>query len=374
MQHLEDVTPQQHRHLQIPNTTFDHLVAINALSVTVLAYYLRHTSSYNPTLTKLVKQAGAPGQQQFSRAYNDLISAGYLGRVEYTYERPAGDTRRSGLRASYTYVSRVPITAEQFAEIVHAYTPGRFVFTPIDTGQVDEHGQPVIERRRVKVLAAEVYGHDGPQRIDRDGLLTVHDNARGGRSRAARAAQARAAERAAVPEPENPSSGATRDNAASSQVAPETRKPDSGHSETNKNTKEEHQENTKGAGASLRSLPPTESSPPSNFRSDGSEVGAAAVGVADGEAGVSASPRARDAGGTQARTREAVNPTEDPTDAMTSEQARDAITSTLRRSAGPHSGPHLAADGPNPDPGTDDRRNGEIDDHGGAESRERRRA
>lgn len=258
MQHLEDVTPHQYRHAAVPNATVDDLTSRNLLAVAVLTNFIRHADKYGMTLTKLIDQAGVQGEAAISRAYNTCVAAGYMGRVEFTYEKPAGDTGRNGRRATYSYVSRVPLTDDQFADVVRRYTPGKFVMTPIGTGAKDENGREVYELRRVRVLAAEIYCHLGAQRIDRDGLLTEHTNRRGGKSRAARERAARqaakdAGEQPTTPEPGKPGSGESSENDLKPQVPPEPGSPDSGGpgsiKKTNENTKEDQD-----APASLRSL------------------------------------------------------------------------------------------------------------------------
>lgn len=261
VQHIDDVTPHEYRHAAIPNATIDDLTGRNLLALAVLTNFIRHAESYGMTLTKLVRQAGAQGEAAISRAYNACVEAGYMGRVEFTYEKPAGDPGRSGRRATHSFVSRVPLTDDQFAAVVRSYRPGVFVMTPIGTGAYDENGKEVYELRRVRVLAAEVYCHLGAQRIDRDGLLTEHTNRRGGKSRAARE---RAAQQAVMdtgeqpevtdsPEPGNPGSGVTRENDLNPQVPPEPGSPDSGKpgsiNKTNEKTKEDQD-----TPASLRSL------------------------------------------------------------------------------------------------------------------------
>lgn len=261
MQHIDDVTPHEYRHAAIPNATVDDLTRRNMLALAVLTNFIRHSESYGLTLTKLVGMAGGQGKSAISTAYNALIEAGYMGRVEFTYEKPAGDPGRSGRRATHAYVSRVPLTEERFTEIVRSFRPGRFVLTPIATGAHDEHGNEVYELRRVRILAAEVYCHLGPHRIDRDGLLTAHDRRRGGkaveaRERAARTAERRAAEpgrSSGSPEVGNPTSGVTRENDANPQVAPEVSPPESGQPTSIKKTNEKTKEH-QGAPASLRSL------------------------------------------------------------------------------------------------------------------------
>lgn len=250
MQRLEDISPHAIQHAAIPNDTVDHLISTNPLALAVLTSFVRHSDSYGWTLTKLVKSAKVHGEKALSAAYNVCIEGGYLGRVEYTYERPAGDTGRNNRRATYAYMSRVPISQARFDKVVHDYTPGRYVMTPIATGAVDEHGHEVYELRRTKVVAAEIYCHLGAMRIDRDGMLTEHTNRRGGKSKAA---LARAAKNTASPEPALAGSGATSENDAKPQVPPEPALPESGGAgsikKKNQKTKEDQ-----GAPASLRSL------------------------------------------------------------------------------------------------------------------------
>ena len=261
VQHIDDVTPHEYRHAAIPNATVDDLTRRNMLALAVLTNFIRHSESYGLTLTKLVGMSGGQGKATISAAYNTLIEAGYMGRVEFTYEKPAGDPGRSGRRATHAYVSRVPLSEERFTEIVRSFRPGRFVLTPIATGAYDEHGNEVYELRRVRVLAAEVYCHLGPHRIDRDGLLTKHDKRRGGKGLEARERSARTAERRAQepgrssgsPEVGNPTSGVTRENDGNPQVAPEVSPPDSGQPTSIKKKNEKTKED-QDAPASLRSL------------------------------------------------------------------------------------------------------------------------
>ena len=176
MDHVEDLTPSELRFSWLPNATVDRLVPRNLLSIAVLTCFVRHTESYGMTLTKLVKAAAGRGrgisEADISRAYNVLIEERFLVRVEFTYQLPEGGRPR---RYTWHGISRVGLTEEQFKDIVRRHTPGKKVLVDLEGGEV----------RRVKVLAAEIYCHLGPMKIDREGLLVPNERARGGRRKQA---------------------------------------------------------------------------------------------------------------------------------------------------------------------------------------------
>ncbi|MEU5853532.1 hypothetical protein [Saccharopolyspora shandongensis] len=285
MDHVEDVTPHELRHAAIPNDTIDSLTSKNLLALSVLTNFVRHSAGYGQTLTKLVAQAGGQGKTLISAAYNLLIDEGYLGRVEFGYERPAGDTGRSGRRATVQYVSRVPVSQEAFEEIVRKYTPGRYVMVQIGTGEFDERGREVHELRRVKVLSAEIYCHRGALRIDRDGMLSDHDKARNKRTSSKKTVRREQPQRHPKPGPsaerppereghqgeqapespevEKSTSGATCNDAEFAQVAPEVDSPESGTSTSiNKTTPEDQEDEGAVALAGARLTPEQTPAPP----------------------------------------------------------------------------------------------------------------
>ncbi|SFE69532.1 hypothetical protein SAMN04487819_1283 [Actinopolyspora alba] len=294
MDRVEDVSPHELRHAAVPNTTVDELTSINLLSLAVLTNFLRHAAEYGQTLTKLVRDAGSQGprKSQISTAYNTLIERGYVGRVEFSYQRPAGSSTRSGQRATYQWTSRVPISHERIEEIIHRHTPGRYTLTPIDTGALDPTtGRPVYELRRVKVLSAEIYYYDGPRRIHADGLLSERIPGRGGKpkqkAQKAQKAQpssdpsrkgntgqdAEDSEESEEPSPEsqNSTSGASTDDEGSSHLTPEVDSPEAGESTSIKNgpPDRDHPPENKELPPSLAlGWPPDETPPPSEFRPD----------------------------------------------------------------------------------------------------------
>jgi hypothetical protein len=237
---LEDVSPHEMLHTALPHTTSDDLTKHNLLAVAVLERFLRHAEGYGMTLTKLIAEAGkdGPRESQISRAYNCCIERGYLGRIEYSHSRPSGESGNGGQRATYAFVSRVPLSEERLSEVVRRYTPGRYVLVAVDSGTTDERGRPVYEQRRVRVLAAEIYCAKGAFRIGADGELSEHTKRRGRPSTAPRAARPREAKPLVTPEPENPGSGVTSTNAEDHQVTPEPENPGSGVTSTNA---EDHQ-------------------------------------------------------------------------------------------------------------------------------------
>lgn len=336
MDHVEDVTPHELRHAAIPNDTVDDLTSKNLLSLAVLTNFVRHAAEYGQTLTKLVKQAGTQGEATISKAYNLLINEGYLGRVEFGYERPAGDTGRSGRRATYQFVSRVPIPQERLEEIIRAYTPGRYVLVPIGTGQLDERGQEIHELRRVKVLSAEIYCHLGAMRIDREGLLSEHTNRRGGRAKARSGkrqpadtpdAESRTDENASStpetaqpPEPGNPGSGASSDNTPFSQVPPEPGFPDSGNPGSIKKTTPEDQEDQGLPPSAALRLAPGQTPAPPGFTPEPADGEALEVVTTNSpEVGEHLNARGEHGGGGDR--------------ALTRDEARELIRKTLRRTA-----------------------------------------
>ena len=283
MDHVTDVTPHELQHAAVPNDTVDALTGKNLLSLAVLTNFIRHSESYGQTLTKLVKQAGTQGERTISAAYNVLINDGYLCRVEFGYERPAGDTGRSGRRATRQFVSRVPMTAETFEKVVQQYRPGRYVLTPISTGATDDNGREVYEMRRVKVLSAEVYCHRGALRIDREGLLSEHAKRRGGSAKKPRAGRAEStpADPADSPEPANAGSGESSTDEVFSQVAPEPAFPDSGNAGSINKKNQEHEEDEGAAALADARLAPGQTPAPPRFTPDEADGGTPEVGTTD---------------------------------------------------------------------------------------------
>lgn len=259
MDFIEDITPHQLRHAAIPNETIDYWERRDLLALGELVSFVRHSSGYGMTLTKLVNRCAGQGKTVLSKAYNALIEHRFLVRVEFTYARPAGSTDRSGQRYTKHSVSRVPISEERFAELVKAHAPGKYVLIPY--GEPDESG--AREMRRVKVLAAEVYCHLGAGRIVSETQLVPHEKRRGGKPKtSAKRAQPRPRKTApdpaveaektstdpapepkgttsstlVAPEVEKPNSGATSQNTAKPQVAPEGDLPEFGASTSIKKT------------------------------------------------------------------------------------------------------------------------------------------
>lgn len=227
MDFVEDVTPHQLRHAAIPNETVDYWERVDLLALGELTSFVRHSASYGMTLTKMTNRCAGQSKKNMSEAYNRLIEHRFLVRIEFTYARPSGSTGRSGQRYTKHAVSRVPISEEQFAELVKAHAPGKYVLIPYgDEG----------EKRRVKVLAAEMYSHHGPGRITSETQLMPHENSRGGKSKRHRQAAAdKTSETSeeppsedASPESTHVTSGATSENAEDPQVAPEVNPPESG--------------------------------------------------------------------------------------------------------------------------------------------------
>lgn len=237
---VDDITPGGHQFVWLPHTTFDELLAVDVLAVPVLMYYARHTVRWDPTLTKLIATAGGAGKERLSRAYNTLISRGYLVRIEFGISIPTGEGGRVGQRFTTVCYSRVKITADKLDELVRQWTPGKFVIIPwgpLVPGQERE-------KRRVRVVSAEVYSERGAQKItagpDGETLLAEHAGRRGARATAvlrtppewtpaaaARAAQTPVGEPVG-PEVEEPTSGVTSANSDAVQVGPEVDQPEFG--------------------------------------------------------------------------------------------------------------------------------------------------
>lgn len=219
MDFVEDITPHQLRHAAIPNETIDFWERRDLLALGELVSFVRHSSGYGMTLTKLVNRCEGQGKTVLSRSYNALIEHRFLVRVEFTYARPAGSTGRSGQRYTKHAVSRVPIPEERFAELVASHAPGKYVLIPY--GEPDASGNR--EMRRVKILAAEVYCHLGAGRIVSETRIVPHEKRRGGKAKApVRRPQPRP--RKTGPEPASEVEG----SASSAQVSPEVEESTSG--------------------------------------------------------------------------------------------------------------------------------------------------
>lgn len=238
MDFSEDVTPHELRHAAIPNDTIDFWEYRDLLALGVLTSFVRHSSAYGITLTKLINRCAEQGKTVLSRSYNALIEHRFLVRIEFTYARPQGSGDRSGQRYTKHAVSRVPISQTTFEGIVADHMPGKKVLIPYGEPDPDTGEREI---RRVRVLAAEIYCHLGTMRILRgDGgaaVLSPHEKSRSraGRTPAKRAQPERptstnTAEGLVAPEVEKPTSGATSGNEEDPQVPPEVDAPEFGGS------------------------------------------------------------------------------------------------------------------------------------------------
>ncbi len=281
--HVDDVTPSSQRFVWLPHTTFDLLLRQNALSITVLEYYFRHAERYDPTLTKLLGEAGGQGKTQLSNANDVLYSNRFLARFEFGISIPTGEKGRPGQRYSRICASRVQMSDEKLAELIRQHTPGKYVVIP--WGPPPQRGEPA-EQRRVRIISCEVYT-DGrswkitacvcPDHANRaecelvecptphgDPLLADHKGRRGKRTgkevprpqpqRRPKAAPEAPSEHA-KPEVENLTSGATSENSASAQVPPEVDQPNSGRSTSIKKDQPEDQEVDQARGAASGAEP-----------------------------------------------------------------------------------------------------------------------
>ncbi|OLZ51688.1 hypothetical protein BS329_15600 [Amycolatopsis coloradensis] len=175
MDFIEDISPHELHHAAIPNKTIDFWERRDLLALGVLTSFVRHSSGYGITLTKLTARCPGQGKTVLSKAYNRLIEERFLVRIEFTYARPAGSNERSGLRYTKHAVSRVQISEQLFAELVKSHAPGKHIFIPY--GEPDENGRR--ETRRVKILAAELYCHVGAGQVTSETRLMPHPRRRG---------------------------------------------------------------------------------------------------------------------------------------------------------------------------------------------------
>lgn len=268
MDHVEDVTPSEFKFSWLPNSSIDELVRRNLVALAVVEVFNRHAAKYGMTLTKLLAVAGAPGKTYISAGYNDAIELRYLARVELTYQLPEG-----GRPKRYTWhgTSRVPMSDETFTSIVKKFTRGGKVLLPLEDGEV----------RRVKVLAAEIYCHLGARRIEADGALTIHENARGRAGKKAEPApkrpQPQRRPRSAAPvgeqeaqvsvEVEIPTSTLTCGNSDDPQVDVEVDDVDSTTSTSNKKTTGEHEPSEHDGGRAAAPRTPAAHQLPVDVRS-----------------------------------------------------------------------------------------------------------
>lgn len=278
--HVDDVTPGSQRFVWIPHTTFDLLIRQNALSVTVLQWYFRHTEKYDPTLTKLLAVAEGQGKTHVTRANDVLYENRFLIRFEFGISIPTGEKGRPGQRYSRICASRVRISDEQLADLVRQHTPGKYVVIP--WGAEPQPGEPA-EQRRVRIISCEVYV-DGiarkitacvcPDHSDRtecdaaecpnphgEPLLADHQGRKGKRAeRTARtppkwppkpptSGPVDNSDSEVAPEVEKLTSGATCENRASPHVPPEVDQPKFGQSDSIKKINQQTQENDQARGA-----------------------------------------------------------------------------------------------------------------------------
>lgn len=299
--HVSDVTPGSMQFVWTPHSTWDDLLAVNVLAIPCLEWYFRHTSRYDPTLTKLVEAAGGHGKDALAKANTVLYQRRYLVRFEFGISIPAGERGRTNQRFSRICASRVPITDEQLADLVRQHTPGKHTLIP--WGET-KRGEPV-EQRRVRVTSCEVYTDtvwkitacvcsDHPDRAACDAddcgtphgepLLSPHTGRGGKRSKkepakrtppkwepknAARQASADRSDEA-PPEVGIPTSGPTSGNDASPHVPPEVDLPKFGGptSKEKKEPEEQEEDQARGAAsgadpAALRLAGPENSAAPS---------------------------------------------------------------------------------------------------------------
>lgn len=158
--HVSDVTPGSMQFVWTPHRTWDDLLSVNILAIPCLEYYFRHRESWDPNLTKLVKDAGGHGKDALAKANNVLYQRRYLVRFEFGISIPTGERGRTNQRFSRICASRVPIGNEQLAELIRQHTPGKY--TVIPWGE-SKRGEPV-EQRRVRITSCEVYA-DTVQKI-----------------------------------------------------------------------------------------------------------------------------------------------------------------------------------------------------------------
>jgi hypothetical protein len=280
--HVSDVTPGSMQFVWTPHSTWDDLLAVNVLAIPCLEWYFRHTSRYDPTLTKLVEAAGGHGKDALAKANSVLYQRRYLVRFEFGISIPAGERGRTNQRFSRICASRVPITDEQLADLIRQHTPGKYTLIPWGESK---RGEPV-EQRRVRVTSCEVYADTTlkitacvcPDHLDREAceaggcetphgepLLSPHAGRGGKRDKAKsvkpkppkwqpKSAVRQASEEQpdeASPEVGIPTSGATSENVASPHVPPEVELPNFGQptSKEKKEPEEQNPEQARGAAS-----------------------------------------------------------------------------------------------------------------------------